>query len=368
MKKEIANLFWHGELTELERICIESFVKHGFHTKIWSYTGIQINGAESCDARLVLPEENLTKYKQRHFQVNDGTKEFYSSMAAFSDAFRWNVVNKFGGWWFDTDCYCLRPSKDFVELRKDKPLVACIQDHKKPSINSGVFYADYNTSLKLIDELNTLCERYNYNFDDWGIIGPLLISDVIQINDLQDCVVSTEKFYSIEYNQFVNFINPELKEISKSYIADSYVSHIWHSQLILHNVDKNNPPKDSLLKEFYDGSYTNNTSQNYELILSFKSSLDRYIEVSKLYKKILNRPGDVIGIKCHVDSQMSYAQIEDIMKRSAEYKESKLDKLYIDILKREIDVSGKNTYLNSNHSIEEIKNIFLNSEEYKNLK
>jgi hypothetical protein len=368
MKKEIAHLFWHGELTELEKVCVQSFVKQGFDTKIWSYTNVQIDGAESCDARLVLPEENLTKYKQQHFKITDGSKEFYSSMAAFSDAFRWNVVNKFDGWWFDTDVYCLRPSEDFTKLRENKPLVACIQDHECPSVNSGVFYANKNTSAKLIQRLDNLCNYHNYSFGEWGVIGPLLISDVIQFYDLQDCVISTENFYSIEYTQFNNFIDPKLKEISKSYITNSFVSHIWHSQLGLHNVDKNNPPEGSLLKEFYDGSYTNSTSENVAVIANYKTSLERYINVSKLYKKILNRPGDVVGIGAHVKSKLSYDEIEKIMMNSTEYKKPQIIKLYKEILKREPDNEGLEHYLNSNKSIEEIKNIFLDSEEYKNLK
>ena len=318
--KEIANLFWHGELTRLEETCIKSFVKQGFHTKIWSYTGIEIDGAESCDARLILPEENLTKYKQRHFSIDDGTKELYSSMAAFSDAFRWNVVNKFGGWWFDTDAYCLKSSKEFTKLRENKPLVAGLQDHICPSVNSGIFYADFKTSLKLVNHLDQLCTAYTYNFTKWGDIGPLLISDVIQNNNLENCVISTENFYSIEYTQFNYFINPNLKSLAKSFITNSYVSHIWYSQLNLHSVDKNNPPEGSLLKEFYDGTYENNSIENPIIKTSYATSLDRYINISKIYKNILRRSGDVEGIGHYVKSGMPYNDIKTCMLNSEEYK------------------------------------------------
>jgi hypothetical protein len=322
MKKEIANLFWHGELTELEKVCIKSFVKQGFDTKIWSYTGIQIDGAESCDARLVLPEENLTKYKQQHFSITDGSKEFYSSLAAFSDAFRWNVVNKFGGWWFDTDAYCLKPAEEFKKLRGSKPIVACLQDHACPSVNSGIFYADYDTSKKLVEHLDMLCAQHNYNFSEWGVIGPYLISDVIQNNNLENYIITTENFYSIEYDQFPYFTDPSLKDVAKSYITNSYVSHIWHSQLMLYNIDKNDPPNDSLLKEFYDCSYTNNKIENTEIILKYKNSLERYLMISNLYKSILTRSGDIEGIGYYVRTMLPYNEIEEILLNSDEYKES----------------------------------------------
>lgn len=319
-KKEIAHLFWHGELTKLEEICVKSFVKNGFDTKIWSYTGIEIDGAESCDARLVLPEEDLTKYKQRHFKITDGSKESYSTLAAFSDAFRWNVISKFGGWWFDTDAYCLKHESEFKKLRGDKQLIAGVQDHKEPSINSGIFYANKVTGSKLVNHLNKVCDEHNYIFDEWGAIGPLLISDFIQEFELYDCVVTTDKFYSIEYNQFNYFANPKLKNISKSLIKDSYVAHIWHSQLGLHNIDKNNPPKDSLLEDFYNGTFSNNIEVDNHRMLDFKYSLERYIAISKIYKKILKRSGDVIGIKTYVSKPLSYVEIEDIFKNSDEYK------------------------------------------------
>ena len=63
--KEIANMFWHGELSKLETMCIKSFVKNGFDVKLWSYNNLKVDGAESCDARLILSEEHLTKYKQQ---------------------------------------------------------------------------------------------------------------------------------------------------------------------------------------------------------------------------------------------------------------------------------------------------------------
>jgi hypothetical protein len=328
MNKEIAHLFWHGELTNLEKICIQSFVKQGFDTKIWSYTNIQVDGAESCDARLILPEEHLTKYKQQHFKITDDSKEFYTSMAAFSDVFRWHLINKFGGWWFDTDCYCLKSSEEFKKLRENKPFVAGLQNSSNLSVNTAAIYADYDISLKFCNQIKAVCECYNYNLPQWGDIGPNLLTKFVQEQNLIDNVVSIEKIYSIETHQFNFFTDAKLKQKAKSLIVNSYISHIWHSQLSAHNVDKNNPPDGSLLKEFYDGSYTNTELENSVVISNYKNLFERtlfekYVSISELYKKILKRKPDSEGLK---------------------------------------------HYLNSNKSIEEIKNIFLNSEEYKNLK
>jgi hypothetical protein len=326
MKKEIANLFWHGELTKFEKTCIESFVKQGFHTKIWSYTNLQIDGAESCDARLVLSEEHITKYKQQqYFAITDEAKQYYSSLAALSDAFRWNVVNNFGGWWFDTDCYCLKSSEEFKKLRGIKPFISGLQTSESPSVACGAFYADQQISTKLVDKLNSLCQTYNYQFPVWGIIGPFLISEVVQRENLLEYILSPDKFYSIESPSINNlssinyYTDPALKDKGKSLIADSYVTHICHSALFFTNIDKNNPPKNSLLEEFYNNTYVNNLAPDVQTISKYKTSLKRYIQVSLLYKKILNRSGDIDGIKHYVASHLSYDKIENIFKNSQEY-------------------------------------------------
>lgn len=324
MNKEIANLFWHGDLTEFERVCIKSFVKKGFHTKIWSYTNIQVDGAESCDARIVLPEEHLTKYKQHHFDIDSrSSKEMHSSLAAFSDAFRWNLINKFGGWWFDADCYCLKSSEEFKRLRQNKPFISGLQRHTDPTVACGAFYANQQIATKLVDRLNSLCQTYNYQFPEWGIIGPLLISDVVQSEDLLYCILSPEKFYSIESESTNYYIDPALKNVAKSLIVNSYVTHIWHSMLALNNVDKNNAPENSLLKEFYTDSYVNNSSPNTQEIVKYNMSLERYIQISKLYKTILNRWGDTNGISHYSGSKLSYSEIENIFKNSEEYKSNR---------------------------------------------
>ena len=316
--KEVAHLFWHGELTNLEKTCIQSFVKQGFDTKIWSYTNIQVDGAESCDARLVLPEEHLTKYKYQHYSSNGSTD--IASMAAFSDAFRYNVISKFGGWWFDTDCYCLKPATEFEKLRRNKPFVAGIESYDQPVVNSAVFYANANSSTLLVNRLNELCEQNNYSFNTWGTIGPMLISDVVQDNNLTNYILDPEYFYSINYTQIEYFIEPTLLKEANVLIGNSYVTHIWHSKLMINLEDINNPPANTLLSELYSGNYQNFENNEATFISKYKQSLSRYINVSNLYKKVLNRPGDIEGIKHYVESMLPYDRIEQIFLDSEEYK------------------------------------------------
>lgn len=309
MNSEIANIFWHGDLSTFEIVCIKSFVQNGFHVKLWSYNGLSVEGAESCDARLVLSENHLTKYKQKHFAVQDESKETYSTLSAFSDAFRWNVINKFGGWWFDADCYCLKSSIEFERLRHNKSFISGLQNCEYPSVACGAFYADKHVSNKLVNKLNELCKLHNFAFDGWGVIGPLLISNVVQDENLYDGLLSAESFYSIESSMTNYYIDPELKDQAKAYISDSYITHIWHSWINYFDIDKENPPNDSLLKEFFNNTYTNVSTIDKDASLRYDTSLKKYVTISKLYKKILNRNGTVHEIASHVRSNLELKQI-----------------------------------------------------------
>ena len=106
MKKIIAHFFWHGNLSLYEYSCIGSFVKNDFDVIVWSYDKLLLPpGAKNKDANDVLSKELLFKFEM--------PKGNLGSIAAFSDLFRLEVIKKFGGWWFDTDCICIKDQKFF---------------------------------------------------------------------------------------------------------------------------------------------------------------------------------------------------------------------------------------------------------------
>jgi hypothetical protein len=277
--KEIANFFWIGQLSESEIKCIESFVQKRFHAKIWSYNNLKVDGAESCDASLVLPETDITKYRQRTPDAKST-----ETLTAFSDVFRYHVINKFGGWWFDADCYCLKSAEDFYELRKGKSLVVCLESLGYPYIGSAAFYIDNKICKLFINELEKTSINYNYNFPAWGIIGPQLITKVVHDNKLYNDVLIHNKFYSIEYEKCDLFTKFNLNKLAKSYIKESYLTHIWHSSSLKKNMEKG-----SLLDELFNGDYINNEMKDKNLSNTQNNFHKRFVEISKLYHDIFNR-------------------------------------------------------------------------------
>src|SRR5215469_9490281 len=89
------NMFWHGPRpSPLNWACMRSFLDRGHRLRVFSYEDLEIpQGALQADAREILPRDALSDDPRM--------------MATFSDHFRYTILQKCGGWWADTDVYCL---------------------------------------------------------------------------------------------------------------------------------------------------------------------------------------------------------------------------------------------------------------------
>jgi hypothetical protein len=244
---EVANIFWNGELSTFEKKCIKSYVNNGFKVKLWSYDGIELDGCESCDANLVLGKSYIGKIQQSHPDISIER----SNMAAFSDMFRFTLIAKHGGWWFDADCFCLKNQKDYKELRGDKDIIAFIEEIG--SINCAAFYIKENSKVS-IDILNEFSILYNENIDNvakWGTFGPIFFTNFINKYGLNDCALDRDLAYAIHWEEFYLFFDATQKEIGHNRIKDSYLTHILNTFMKKHNVNKDEPPIGSLLDYLY---------------------------------------------------------------------------------------------------------------------
>lgn len=246
---EIANFFWEGQLTILEKACIKSFIDNGFNVKLWSYSNLEFEGAETCNAAEVL-SYNVLHGLCFHDKHNGKTK-VQSSIAAISDVIRIALINKVGGgWWFDTDCFCLRPASDFEKLRGSAKLCAGIQYHSY--ITNGVLYMDAEYSKNYLDDLMKFLYSMKGKRKEWGVFGPKFLQTFIKNNNSKITILPRQFFYAIGWEEFDHFVDPKLYEEAKERIKDSYVSHIFTTSFNIKNLNKNEyHPEGSLLDEFY---------------------------------------------------------------------------------------------------------------------
>ena len=81
----------------MEIISLNSFVKHGLEIHLYCYKDIENvpKGVIIKDARNILPESEIFTYKN-------------GSYSAFSNLFRFTMLDKVGGYWVDTDFVCIK--------------------------------------------------------------------------------------------------------------------------------------------------------------------------------------------------------------------------------------------------------------------
>jgi hypothetical protein len=315
-KKEIANFFWHGKFSAVEESCVKSFVKHGFDVHMWSYTGIQVDGAKSCDASQILPKEDIFKYQHAY----NGIISESGNLAAFSDVFRYKVIGFNSGWWFDTDCYCLKNQLEFKKLKKNKSLVAGLESVKTSVAANGAMWAD-DTFLDVINKkTQEISEQKNYILSFWGELGPTLITKTALDLKLQNQFLPINNFYAIQMEQDDLFIDSNKKEYAKSLIKDSYLTHIWTKQWKNKNIDRNNLPKDSLIQDLVKFDYNNEFEQEHHVVLDSLSHHTKLNDISNLYLNIFKRPADLEGLTHYMSSGLSINEIKNIFLQSDEYK------------------------------------------------
>ena len=101
----IIQALWIGRpLSQLEKLCVRSFLHHGHEFHLYVYDDVPgiPGGAEVKDANEILPESEIFRLKEGNY------------IAPFSDWFRYALLAKRGNFWVDMDTVCVSPF-DFPE-------------------------------------------------------------------------------------------------------------------------------------------------------------------------------------------------------------------------------------------------------------
>lgn len=103
--------FWQGKLTDLELACLKSWVGHGHPVLLYSYdTTLEVPaGVELCDARIIVPEDELELYNG---PAPKSVRADAFTYLPFSDMFRYRLLRMNGGLWLDMDIILVRPIPD----------------------------------------------------------------------------------------------------------------------------------------------------------------------------------------------------------------------------------------------------------------
>lgn len=224
---------WTGSrLSQLERLCLTSFVANGHDVHLYTYDSSLQGvppGVDVMDAREVLPSSAVTRYGVRA-GVGRG------SLAGFSDLFRFKLLYDRGGWWVDTDVVALDTFTD-----SDPPIAAQRDD---PGGRSGV------ATCVLRLEQRSAAARYLYETAaatdlaaiDWGEIGPALLWDAVRRFGLAEWVACPDDYCPIDWSDVGRLTMPGV-----SLPPRAKAVHFWNEMWRRAALDKDAaPPRGSV--------------------------------------------------------------------------------------------------------------------------
>jgi hypothetical protein len=216
-------MLWIGELTNLERLAMASFVANGHPVHLYAYeemVGVPA-GVTVMDANAILPEERIFRYSA-------AAGKRAGSLAPFSDIFRFKLLYDRGGWWVDADVVCLRPF-DF-----EAHYVFGYQDEL---INNAVLRLPEGSEFgRALYEGALMVDES----DEWASTGPLLLTAKVREFGLDAYALAAPVFYPIYHLLARMFFRADsTTELAASLIQDSYAVHFWNAVTQQMGFDKN---------------------------------------------------------------------------------------------------------------------------------
>lgn len=282
------HFFWGGSrgLGLWNKVCIRSFIEHGYRVNIWSYEGVSIEGAITKDAEEVVESDLYYKYK-------DGS---CGSLAEFSDIFRYKLLSQETGWYCDTDVICLTDSKDLVRGDVGGFDLVCGWQDEGTGVNNAVMYSEVGSVAKQCHEkcMSMLSEDYR-GYKGWGYLGPVLLTEIALKNKCKVLVREKNAFYSVHYSEALDFIDGSKAEELKQRITGALFLHLWDGKLKSMGIPTDVwPPSDSYLGELFSRYKTSMESDSVPTLPETTAKI--IIRYNRFYEYVARlMPGSFIG-------------------------------------------------------------------------
>ena len=202
------NGFWYGsELGELERLCIDSWIKNGYEFHLWLYDDIEVpKGVVVENANDIVSLDQYFTYSKGH------TK---NTPVAFSNLFRAHLLYKLGGLYIDLDVLCTQP-QNFTER-----FVFTEQGHKLSDYHVGtcLIYAQDKEEQIFEDWIDWIDSLKSTSVSHGGL-GPDLFTKLVIEHDLKKYVLPKWTYCPIDWESHKNIWK---------YRPNSYGIHLYSS-------------------------------------------------------------------------------------------------------------------------------------------
>ena len=168
MSNIIQTLWIGNHLSVMERLSLKSFVDNDMEIHLYCYDEIDNvpEGVVIKDGSEILPKEDIFAYK-----VGPGK----GSYSAFSNFFRYKLLNLKGGWWVDTDMVCLSKwnfEEEYVFITEED------YGTGKSVVNSGAIKAP--KGCEIMEWAYQECLKHDREKLQWGTVGPKLLGEAVE--------------------------------------------------------------------------------------------------------------------------------------------------------------------------------------------
>ena len=254
----IAHTFWHGTMTSYELASMKSMIANGFEVWFWSFNDYDVpDGVVRKDASLIAPVGLIHSITHAHWNEDWGVANESTAITLYSDLLRYRLLEKFGGWWFDLDIFCLRPSSDFDALALSAKICIGGQWPGEELCNNAVLSIP---DVKIAKDINKLVDTTVQDKSSffWGELGPALLSTYVKEEKLTDQVLPRTFFYPNSFapnneNMWKYEHDLSASEASEleSELSGAYTLHWYNNNLILSDKQASLPPETSIMGKLF---------------------------------------------------------------------------------------------------------------------
>jgi len=239
-ENSIVRSLWIGAaLGPVERLSIASFLAHGHRFELFTYgpvAGVP-EGTVTREADEILPQSEIFRFRD--------------SYAKFSDGFRYEMLNRLGGFWADTDVICLQPFDFAVEcvfawedpdkigsavLRLPpghsvlRELIANAERPSTPLAGDSVWIAFEKLKNRVRGRNRRSCPVRRE-------VGPKILTKVLRKHEMTPLAQPSDTFFPISWRSWRDPFKPGLGPQLLREIAGSHALHVWKQM-----IDRNQPP------------------------------------------------------------------------------------------------------------------------------
>jgi hypothetical protein len=161
--KTVVHMIWiHGELTQIEMMCINSFIKNGFEVNFWTFEKIY-NIPKKTKIR------NLNQFCKKNFNSHYLDDPGYILQ---SDILRIKILYKYGGLYSDTDNICAIKEKKFSK-KFIEPFLCTEMNHQMATgvcINNNLMYFP-KPKHPFLDFVNNFSKNFLPKTVSWALYG-----------------------------------------------------------------------------------------------------------------------------------------------------------------------------------------------------